>query len=103
MSKERLRRFSAVLQGEDALESEILMKSLQIEGSVKGKVDQDTVFLKIALAATGHSMRMCGEKIGKKYPSYQDMMNFLGIEAAVERKPAVEANLSEKSATGGES
>lgn len=102
MSKERLRRFSAVLQGDDALESEILMKSLQIEDKVKGKVDQDTVFLKIALAATSHVTRMCGEKIGKKYPSYQDLMNFLGIDVAIERKSAVEANPSEKSATGGE-
>ena len=79
-AREKIRRLSAQLTGNDAHECDLLMKRLYIEEDIKGKVEQDTLFTKIGQLAIEYALARCAAESQKKYPDYNDMLIFLGAD-----------------------
>ena len=73
-----------LLEGDAAVEVDLLLRSLGIDAMARAKVEQDSVLVRLAIAALQRTMAECGRQLGKKYPDYEEVCQCLG-EAAPPR------------------
>lgn len=71
------KRISAELIGDDALQTEILVTSLQLVGS---KLAKDAVLVSLAIKALSKVVTDCSEQTGKRFPNEADVLAFLERE-----------------------
>jgi hypothetical protein len=71
------KRISCDLIGDDALQADILVTSLQIAGS---KMIKDAALVSLAVRALSKVVSDCSEETGKRFPNEADVLDFLGRE-----------------------
>ena|ERR1043166_220206 len=84
MAGTRRKRLSVLLEGDAAVEVDLLVRSLGIDGMARAKVEQDSLLAKLAIAALQRVIADCGRELGKKYPDAEEVGRFLG-EAVLPR------------------
>lgn len=72
------RRINAEFIGDAALEVDLLERALRIDDEFKTKSARDNAIASIAVTALSAAVKDCSAKTGKRFPSYQDVLAFLG-------------------------
>jgi hypothetical protein len=68
------KRISCDLIGDDALQADILVTSLQIAGS---KMIKDSALVSLAVKALNKIVSDCSKETGKRFPNEADVLKFL--------------------------
>ncbi|MCH9743249.1 MAG: hypothetical protein K0U21_08595 [Proteobacteria bacterium] len=69
-----VRKISAELTGDDALQADVLITSLQLSGS---KLAKDKALVSLALKALSKAVEDCGRETGKRFPTEADVLDFI--------------------------
>lgn len=76
-SQEPLRRISAELRGDDAVEADMMETMLRIHEIGRTKVERDSALVRLAMMALGRAVEDCRKATGKRFPSAQDIETFV--------------------------
>jgi hypothetical protein len=72
-----IKKIIATFTGEDAIELELLEKSLRIDKLAKSKSERDSLFFGLALIALQKTINTYNKEHQLKYPSYEQIKNYL--------------------------
>jgi hypothetical protein len=72
-----IKKITATFTGEDAIELELLEKSLRIDKLAKSKSERDNLFFSLALAALQKTIDSYNKAYQLKYPSYEQIKDYL--------------------------
>lgn len=76
-----LRRISAELRGDDAVEADMLETMLRIQEMGRTKVERDSMLVQLAIKCLGYVIEECRRETGKRFPSIQDVAEHTNQEA----------------------
>lgn len=72
-----IKKITATLTGEEAIELELLGKSLHIDKLAKSKSERDKLFFNLALTALQKTVKNYAKANNLKYPSYEQIKDYL--------------------------
>lgn len=72
-----IKKITATFTGEEAIELELLEKSLRIDKLAKSKSERDNLFFGLALAALQKTIDSYNKTYQVKYPSYDQIKAYL--------------------------
>lgn len=80
--KADIKKITASFIGDEAIELELLEKSLRLDKQFKTKSERDNHFISLALDALGKCIADCSMSLLTKYPSYNEVKQYLAHEQA---------------------
>jgi hypothetical protein len=83
------KRIVAEIIGDSAIELGIMLEVLGLTNLPKR--DVDLAFIKLAIVSVNSVISKCSAKTGKKYPSIDDLLNFLRDDAELKPATPIEA------------
>ena len=84
MNALRKRRIAGNLEGDCAIDADNMIVSMGIDGISNSKAETDQMLLQLAIASLDSCYKQCGAELGIKYPSYHQLLSFLGNGCKVE-------------------
>jgi len=72
-----IKKITATFTGDQAIELELLEKSLRLDKLAKTKSERDNLFFSLALDSLRKSIIKYSKQHGTKYPSYEQMKDYL--------------------------
>jgi len=79
-NKNEIKKISATYLGDEAIGVDLLEKSMRVNKLFRSKAERDTALVSLGLSALKYCAEVYKKQHSVKYPSYEDILNFLTSE-----------------------
>lgn len=76
-NKQDIKHLNATFFDDTAIEIDLLEKLLRMEKHFSKRRERDQAFIELAVKSLNYCVEQCKIQLGAKYPSYEDICNYL--------------------------
>jgi hypothetical protein len=74
---EKVRRISAELTGDMAVEADLISTMLRIDEKGRSKIERDTLLVELGIQSINAAIEQWRKETGRKFPDHEDMRRYL--------------------------